>query len=126
MTSYDISDFPKLLVIDTNDPDSTGIALVTPDEVRLHVEPVRAQSVVEMIDRALEEAGWTASQLRVIAIVERGGSLTGQRIGNAVATTLSWLTGASLTQLPGESVEDVARRIQSNESFSLQKSLRTN
>lgn len=126
MTSYDISDFPKVLVIDTNDPNSTGIALVSPEDIRLHVESVRAQNIVEMIDRALKEAGWSPSQLRVIAVVTRDGSLTGQRIGNAVAATLSWLSGASLTQLVGNSAEDVATRIRNGEQFALRKTLHTN
>lgn len=122
---YDISDFPQILLIDTNDPQSTSAAIVTIDTVVCKAEQKRAQELLVLLEEILKEASSNLSSVSAIGVVGRDGSLTGQRIGIAVANTLAWVMNVPLFTVVGE-LSSLSQEIKNGKKFEITKTLHAN
>lgn len=122
---YDISDFPRILLLDTNDPQSTSAALVTANTVICKTEQQRAQELLVLLEEIFKEASNNLSSVRAIGVVGRDGSLTGQRIGIAVANTLAWVINVPLFTVSGE-LFSLSQEIKNGKKFEITKTLHAN
>jgi len=100
----------RLLVIDTSGP-VCGTAVV--EETRVAAEMTaqnhytHSASLMPMVERTLEAAGFTLSDMDAIAAVTGPGSFTGVRIG--VATAKGLAHGAGLPCIPVDALESLGR-----------------
>lgn len=122
---YDISDFPRILLIDTNDSHSTSAALVTVSTVIFKTEQQRAQELLVLLEEVFKEASSNLSSVSAIGVVGRDGSLTGQRIGVAVANTLAWVINVPLFTVSGK-LSSISQEIKNGKKFEITKTLHAN
>lgn len=123
--TYDISDFPQILLIDTNNAQTTTVALITERAVTIETQPTRAQELLVLLEELLRKSVTELKAITAIGVVERDGSLTGKRIGVAVANTLAWILNVPLFKLTGEA-QTVSQKIHQGTSFEITKILHTN
>jgi tRNA A37 threonylcarbamoyladenosine modification protein TsaB len=123
--TYDISDFPQILLIDTNDAHSTSTAIITTSSVTCKTKPERAQELPALIEEVLKESSTSLNSIKAIGVVSRDGSLTGQRIGITVANTLGWIINVPLFTLEGE-IATLAQEIKNGKKFVITKTIRPN
>lgn len=126
MTKYDISDFPQILLLDTNDRAVTRAAVITHKHVSVIEQEARAQDILSLVESALSESAVELKQIKIIGVVQRDGSLTGQRIGVAVANTLAWTLGVPILEHPETDLRILATKVSQGEKFAIAKVARTN
>lgn len=126
MTDYDISDFPTILLIDSNDRDSTNVALLKGSQIFSRQENARAQELPSMVEQVLAEAKLEPAQLRAICVLKRDGSLTGVRLGVTVANTLAWLSSTPIIELADYSFTEAIDYLKTKKKFRIQKIASTN
>lgn len=68
--------------------------------VALEGGPQHAESLLPLIDRAMETAGFTARETDVVACAEGPGSFTGLRIAYAACKGIALASGAQLVPVP--------------------------
>lgn len=124
--TYDISDFPQILLIDTNSPDSSSAALITASNSVVITEQCRAQELLVLVEKVLSQTEIKLQTIKAIGVLQRDGSLTGQRIGTAVANTLAWIIGIPLLTFKHNEINTLATEIKSGKKFEIQKVIHTN
>jgi len=93
----------KILAIETSGP-AGNVCLAKDDTVlREHYlgeGMVHGKELVPAIDHLLQQAGWQAEDLKLIAASTGPGSFTGLRVGLSVAKTLALVGGTELVGVP--------------------------
>lgn len=108
---------PKILLIDSSVREQTSLALVDDkDEFVLH-NPVKAQELPTLIEDFLAKQKVNPQDLDAIAVVTNEGSVTGIRIGTAVANTLAWLWKKPVINCPADSFEFALKLLRENKNL---------
>ena len=76
-------------------------------EVRLNVKSTHSERLMTTIDYALQQSGYTISDMDVFAVATGPGSFTGLRIGLSTVKGLSYATGKPIVSVP--TLEALAR-----------------
>ena len=115
MTSIEKSSFPTTLIIKATERDRTQVALVIDNETSVLDEPLRAQELPAMIERLLKKKGCNITDIKRVVVDNEPGSLTAVRIGVTTANTLAWSRKVPVIEMPGLSIDSVARDLKTNE-----------
>lgn len=109
MTKNDALPFPTILLIDSAEREHSAVALLQSGrEPRVVGRGVRAQELPSMIGELLEAAGILPAQVKAVALVKRGGSVTAIRIGTAAANTFAWLNRLTILEVEAATIEEAA------------------
>ena len=93
----------KILALETS-AQPGAIALLDDQEIvhesGLPENQRTTESFANSIKHALQQAGWRARDVQLLAVCEGPGSFTGLRIGITAAKTFAYATGANLLAIP--------------------------
>lgn len=102
----------RILALETSGTHGS-IALLEDDQliVRADLDPSQrtAKSLIPTIATQLERAGWSASEMDLIAVTQGPGSFTGLRIGVTAAKTLAYSTHADVIGV--NTLDVIARQV---------------
>lgn len=113
MTKNDALPFPTILVIDSADREISTVALLRRDrEAFIAQRAVKAQEIPQIISDVLGEVGILPAQLKALALVKRGGSVTAARIGTAAVNTLAWLERLPILEVEAQSMPAAIEALQ--------------
>lgn len=90
MKQPDDSPYPTILLIDSTDREQTKLALLASGDVIKSTVTARAQELPKLIEEFLSKNNSILKKLSALAVITKGGSLTGMRIGVAAVNTLAW------------------------------------
>lgn len=91
MIKSEDSHFPIILLLDSSARDETKLALIINGTAKELFSQSRAQELPKLIEELLGREAIPYQKIRSLAVVTRGESLTGVRIGVAITNTLAWL-----------------------------------
>ena len=89
----------RILALETSAKSGSVAALMGNDLVCENPLPQQqrtAQSLASGIDHSVNQAGWKAREIELIAVTQGPGSFTGLRLGVTTAKMLAYVTGADL------------------------------
>lgn len=114
--------YPKILLVDTTEREQCQLSLVCQDQptIRRRI-PTRAQELAENIERLLDDSGIGFTDLRALAVLRRGPTLTGIRIGLATTNTLAWLHGLPIIPFDEENFETAITKLESGKLLDVVK-----
>ncbi len=110
MTKNDALPFPTVLLIDCAEREHSTVALLRTGQPAETIErDAKAQELPQMIEELLQKAGILPAQLKAMALVKRGGSVTAIRIGTAAVNTLAWLERLPILEIEANSLAEATK-----------------
>lgn len=110
--------YPTILVVDTSEREQIKLGLLRqkePTEVITKTTRIierRAQDLMLMIDEFLAGEKLELDQVKAIAILKHGPSLTGVRMGLATANTLGWLATLPLIEVAEDTFDEAIAKLE--------------
>ena len=111
MTTSGKSPFRTILALDTTRRDQTFVGVITEKETIIKERGVKAQEVDKLIAEALSAAEISLGDIKVVAVNNKAGSLTGVRIGVTVANTLAWDKRLPIIEFEGEDFQECLKNL---------------
>ncbi len=103
--------FPRILLINTTEKDTTEVVFIDDTVIDREKKPVRAQELQTLIETLLARHNCPISNLSAVAVLEGPGSFTGTRIGVTTANTLHWLRNLPILPIAGSSTDEAIQTL---------------